>query len=428
MTEITDNTSSRETGSDIAIGRGLILFDGDCGICRTSAGLTERYLRARGFRFLPLQTPGVPELTGASREALLEELHIVTPARQTLRGLDAILHLLGANPIFRPLAGIARWPVMNRLLRLAYRGVARRRYRVSAFCGLERGRSAPTVLRWTPAAALVVSGILAGAWLSSWVWMWALALSIYFACKWITWWPARRLSPSAARSTAYLLFWSGMDAAAFLTASPPDRPLRREWIRSIATTIVGVLFLWFIARPLAPRSILLAGWAGMIGLAMTVHFGALDLLSLSWRRAGVDAEPVMRRPLAATSLADFWGRRWNTAFHQLVHDLVFTPLIHRRAKVLVATAAVFLVSGVLHDLVISLPACAGFGLPTLYFMLQFAGLSLERLSPVRRMIRKPLLGWLWTLSFTLAPAPLLFHPAFVRTVFVPFLHAIGGLP
>jgi D-alanyl-lipoteichoic acid acyltransferase DltB (MBOAT superfamily) len=166
----------------------------------------------------------------------------------------------------------------------------------------------------------------------------------------------------------------------------------------------------------------------MIGLILMLHFGFFGLLALAWRCGGVAAEPLMLRPTRSLSLADFWGRRWNTGFRTLAHDFVFgplAPLIGPRG----AAAVTFLASGVVHDLVISLPARAGYGLPTLYFLLQFAGLSLERTPRFRRLIaRRPFIGRGWTVLVTAAPMPLLlFHGPFIRNVAVPFLKTIGGL-
>src|SRR5439155_18422648 len=113
------------------------------------------------------------------------------------------------------------------------------------------------------------------------------------------------------------------------------------------------------------------------GVAVMLHFGFFHLPSLAWRAAGRDAKPLMRAPLLTTSLAEFWGSRWNTAFPALAHDLVFSKLA-RPLGVAWAAFAVFLVSGVVHDLVISLPARGGYGLPTGYFLLQGAAGSFGR--------------------------------------------------
>jgi alginate O-acetyltransferase complex protein AlgI len=172
---------------------------------------------------------------------------------------------------------------------------------------------------------------------------------------------------------------------------------------------------------------MVAGWIGMIGLALVLHFGLFHLMSLTWQAAGVDAKPLMQKPLNSRSLADLWGRRWNTGFNAIARELLFEPLVPRIGAV-AATGVVFFASGVIHDLVISLPARGGYGLPTLYFMIQFVGLLVERTSALRRVRRSRILAWLYVAAVALLPAVLLFHPPFVKRVIIPFLHAIGGLP
>ena len=81
----------------------------------------------------------------------------------------------------------------------------------------------------------------------------------------------------------------------------------------------------------------------MTGLMFVLHFGTFHLLSLGWRTIGVDARPVMHSPLRSTSLAEFWGRRWNTAFHELATRFTFRPL--RPAGRLGAALVAFLASG-----------------------------------------------------------------------------------
>ena len=58
-----------------------------------------------------------------------------------------------------------------------------------------------------------------------------------------------------------------------------------------------------------------------------------------------------------------------------------------------------------------MPAGGGYGLPTLYFALQGAGVLLER--------KRGMSGRLWALGWVLGPSPLLFHPWFIEALIVP---------
>ena len=165
----------------------------------------------------------------------------------------------------------------------------------------------------------------------------------------------------------------------------------------------------------------------MVGLIMMLHFGLFALLALAWQRLGRQAPPLMRQPLLASSPSDFWGRRWNTAFHDLVATCLLPPL-RRRFGLAGATMLIFLFSGLVHDLVISVPAGGGYGLPTLYFVLQGGAILLERSRTGRRLGLRG--GWRGrVLLFLVAALPLgaLFHPPFVRQVILPFLRAIHAL-
>jgi alginate O-acetyltransferase complex protein AlgI len=294
--------------------------------------------------------------------------------------------------------------------------------RVSLTPRAERS-AAPDLLRVVSFLPLLVLPALAIAFartLPAWQFMWVLALSLYEGCKSQTWWSeflAGRAPPG--RSIGYLLAWVGMDARAFLDASSKPLPsARREWVKAAAITVAGAILLWAICRVIPATHPLLVGWAGLLGLVLLLHFGTFALLSLTWRAVGIDAQPLMNRPVSATSLADFWGRRWNTAFHALAHRLAFRPLL-RRVGLAGAVLGTFLVSGLIHDLMISLPARGGYGLPTVYFVIQGLGVLLER-----RVGR----GRALTMLFTVAPVFLLFHPPFVTRVILPFLTAIRAIP
>ena len=165
----------------------------------------------------------------------------------------------------------------------------------------------------------------------------------------------------------------------------------------------------------------------MVGLILLLHFGTLQMIALLWQSLGVKAEPIMSAPLRSTSLAEFWGKRWNLGFRQLSHELIFRPL-HRRIGADAAGFLVFAVSGLIHDLVISLPARGGYGLPTLYFLLQGTGMSIERSRFGRRLgLGQGVLGWGFMMVFLAAPVFWLFHPWFVLRVILPFMRAIHAL-
>jgi hypothetical protein len=162
----------------------------------------------------------------------------------------------------------------------------------------------------------------------------------------------------------------------------------------------------------------------LTGVVSILHFGLSHWLSILWRLGGVNAKHIMDKPVLATSLADFWGRRWNLAFRDLMHQFVLRPLAPR-VGTRWAMVAVFLVSGLIHDAVISVAARGGYGLPTLYFLIQAAGLSLERSQMGKRLgLGRGLSGRLFGLAVVLVPAGLLFHPPFIVRVVVPMLAAI----
>jgi hypothetical protein len=216
-----------------------------------------------------------------------------------------------------------------------------------------------------------------------------------------------------------------MNAKEFLdTAAVPPKVSTREWSSAVSKTFFGAALIWIVVRRF-PQP-MLAAWVGMMGLIILLHFGVFHLLSVVWRSAGVCAEPIMQRPLQARSLSDFWGRRWNLGFRQLSYGWIFKPL-QKTAGVAVAMLCAFLASGLIHDLVISLPARGGYGLPTAYFMIQGVGVLVER-SPfgARIGLGKGIVGWVWMALLTAGPAYWLFHPWFAMRVILPFLRAIGA--
>lgn len=120
-----------------------------------------------------------------------------------------------------------------------------------------------------------------------------------------------------------------------------------------------------------------------------------------------------RNPLASRSLSEFWSRRWNVGFSEMIAVAVHRP-VRRVAGETAALFAAFLASGLLHELAISVPVHAGYGLPTLYFLLHGALVGVERKAP-------HLAGRAWTIFWLVAPLPVLFHPPFLRGIVWPLV-------
>jgi hypothetical protein len=282
---------------------------------------------------------------------------------------------------------------------------------------------------WLPISVLPLTAVACRDLLQPWVLMWVLAFAIYLSLKWLTWWMARlRIAHPAWRSVAYLLGWPGMDADAFLDARlhpPPRSP--RTWLWAIFETALGAILLWVVAGSIPQAQPLLRGWAGMFGLILLLHFGAFQIIALIWQNLGVKAEPIMSAPLRSTSLGEFWGKRWNLGFRQLAHELIFRRA-YRKLGAGMASFLVFLVSGLIHDLVISLPARGGYGLPTLYFLIQGAGVAVERSTFGTRLgLGQGTRGWCFMVVLLTVPVFGLFHPWFVLRVILPFMRAIHAL-
>jgi hypothetical protein len=264
----------------------------------------------------------------------------------------------------------------------------------------------------------------------AWALMWALAVSTFAGLKWLTFaTSATAQQARPGRIAGYLFLWPGLNSDSFLSDRHRTTKLSlNEWVWALAKTAAGIFLLAGVAPPMIQSYPLLAGWLGMIGIVLVLHFGIFHLLSLAWRRAGIAAPPLMNRPLAAQSLSDFWSRRWNVAFRDVGHRFVFRPLVPRLGIAL-ATLAVFLFSGVVHDLVISLPVGAGYGGPTLYFALQGLAVLVERSSVGKRAgLRDGWRGRLFAAATVLLPVGLLFHPPFVLNAIVPTLAALGLKP
>ena len=310
--------------------------------------------------------------------------------------------------------------------------------RARMMVGQRRGRRLPA--RWSghaPAAGLsLAAGLGLLVWLLAWaissaaprwVVMWSLAATMLLAAKGLTW---LRSCPRRAASwlqVGYCLAWPGMDAESFFAELPSEKPRWHEWTFAACKLVLGVVVVFALTRLVPADRPYLVGWTGMVGIVMILHFGALHLISCAWRNAGFTARPLMHWPLLTTSVGDFWGRRWNTAFRDLTYTFLFRPLTHRigpRGAIIVG----FAVSGLIHEVVISLPAGSGYGGPTTFFVLQGLATLMERSRFGRRLgLRRQIVGRLFAAMVLLLPVCMLFHSPFVLGVVLPFLEFLGAI-
>ena len=420
---------------DMPEGKGhWLLYDGACPFCLQWVNRWRGMLEPRGFGLAELQADWVRRRLDLPEEELLNEMCVLTGDDRVLGAVDALIYIWRRIWWCLPLWLFAHVPGVRFLMGRAYRWVAGNRMCLSGACSLHRhprARVGPGIITWLPLLTLPGMAIaFRNHFPEKWIFMWVLAFAIYISCKWLTlaraW--ARGLSSGPGRALGYLFLWPDMDARSFMDdAKPAVKPALREWMAAWFKFLLGAFILWGLTPMVGEARPIPAAWVGMVGIIFMLHFGSFHLMALAWRSLGVAAEPLMRSPALATSLSAFWSERWNRGFNQLAHDLVFR-VTFRQFGVSAAILLVFLASGLVHDLVISLPAGAMFGLPTMYFMIQGIGVLVERSHRGRRLgLNRGARGWMFMFVFTAGPAYWLFHKPFLLNVIHPFLKAIGAL-
>lgn len=226
----------------------------------------------------------------------------------------------------------------------------------------------------------------------------------------------------AGRWLGFAAAWPGMRPAVFAGTAARALPGGTALIATGAVRLVAGAVLVALARWAwrGTGSLVLATALVLPGLSLILHFGIFNVVAGAWRLAGVNARPLFRSPLRSRSLTEFWGRRWNLAFSEMTALALYRPLVPRLGRS-AATVIAFVGSGLLHELAISLPVKAGFGLPSLYFGLQGALMLVERaLERAGRPVdTSPWIGRAWTFGWLVLPLPILFHRPFLAGVVWP---------
>jgi hypothetical protein len=144
--------------------------------------------------------------------------------------------------------------------------------------------------------------------------------------------------------------------------------------------------------------ILLYAWAEFVN----------DLIHFCFLASGAAMRPIQETPIAARSLRDFWGKRWNRPVSAWLHRFVFLPLARQHRPDLGLFCA-YLVSGAIHAWLawVALGAFAAFEM-VVFFGLQGVFILAEDRLQVHAW---PVLSArAWTLTILLATSPLIIGP------------------
>lgn len=279
-------------------------------------------------------------------------------------------------------------------------------------------------LQWLPSIAVLAAMAVLGPRLSAAMRLLLASVVLYGAFKIAAAIKQRALWPQVGAEgwLWYATVWPGMDLRPFATRDRKGREAEIGWLRrGLGGIAIGASMIGIAAA--ADPNDQLGGWMVLAGLLLAVHFGYADVLSWTARRRGFHVRRLFRAPEKATSLNDFWSRRWNRAFVEM--DLVlFMPAL-RRWFGRWAPFAMLATSGLLHELALSYPAGGGWGLPMLYFVGHGLAMQIER-TPRFRRLPTTVTVW-WTRAWVLAPVSLVFHKPFRDALPLQLLDTLKGL-
>ncbi|CAN6812868.1 unnamed protein product [Brassica oleracea] len=198
--------------------------------------------------------------------------------------------------------------------------------------------------------------------------------------------------------------------------------------RDVATkvAIVGVLLHLYGYRNNMSPTLLLALYFVQLYLEIDIVASFFKIAVVIF--LGCDLEPQSNKPYLATSLQDFWGRRWNLMVPAILRAAVYSPMrrvSQRRmssgSALFPGVLAAFIVSGLYHELLFyyltrEVPTWE----VTWYFVLQgvftAAEIALKKKTTVTQPWQlTPAVSRLLTVGFVFATGVWLFAPQLVRS-------------
>lgn len=207
---------------------------------------------------------------------------------------------------------------------------------------------------------------------------------------------------SLGRYAIFAVLWFGMNPGDFVRRCPGLR-WRQDVGAGLLLMVAGTLGAWWV-WVMEWRHILVM----FVPMSLGFHFGALRVLKGGLRAAGFPVRTLFPNVLKARGIGDFWSRRWNVGYSQMMQRLIGRP-VGKMMGAEVGMMAVFVGSGLFHELAITLPVQSGFGLPTLYFTIH------GMLTLLEKRWGRPV-GTVPALLAVAVPIALLFPPAFQTEV------------
>jgi Membrane bound O-acyl transferase family len=134
-----------------------------------------------------------------------------------------------------------------------------------------------------------------------------------------------------------------------------------------------------------------------------------ELVRLLHLIAGIEVQPLHRTPIAARSITEFWGRRWNLLVNQWLNEIVFRPLARLKHPAIGLVAA-FGASAAIHGWMYAPIGVQAVMMIMAFFLVQAAIVLVESRLNVRAWPRPA--AHAWTMGGILIPLPLLTEPAF----------------
>ena len=130
---MTAETRPATVADNPALGKGVVLYDGDCGFCQQSVRLLKALDWLRLLHFQSARDVDNLPATDVTLDPqkMLDEMHLLTPDRKTAyAGFTAFRWIAWRLPLTAPLAALLYLPGVLPLGNRAYRWVARNRFKL----------------------------------------------------------------------------------------------------------------------------------------------------------------------------------------------------------------------------------------------------------------------------------------------------------